>query len=300
MASSKKAIYAAIVGNLAIAISKFVAAAISGSAAMLSEGIHSLVDTGNGGLLLVGIRKSRRPPDEEHPFGYGKELYFYTLMVAVLIFGLGGAVSIYEGIRHIRHPAEPGDPTTSYVVLGLAIVFEAVVWWIAWKEFQAARGDDSVWGFIRGTKDPTLFVVLFEDSAALAGLFTALVGLWLSRLLEMPILDGTASVLIGLLLCLVSSFLLYESKGLLLGEALHPSIQRTIRELVRKIPGVGRVGRILSMHMGPDHVILNLEVSFAELDTREIEGTVDAIEEEIRSEYPEVKQIFIEPETRLE
>lgn len=298
MASSKKAIYAAIAGNFAIAVTKFVAAGISGSSAMLSEGIHSLVDTGNGGLLLVGIRKGKRAPDRRHPFGYGKELYFYTLMVAVLIFGLGGGVSIYEGVRHVLHPAQLGDPTLSYAVLALAIVFEGVVWWIAFKEFREAKGDRTSWDFIRGTKDPTLFAVLLEDSAALAGLLAALTGLSLAHALEMPVLDGVAAIVIGVILCAVASLLLYESKGLLLGEALHPQVQKGIREVCGSVDGVDRVGRILSMHMGPDHVVLNLEVAFRDrLSTHEVERTTDRLEVAVRRDYPEVRQIFVEAET---
>jgi len=300
MASSKKAIYAAIVGNLAISISKFVGAAISGSAAMLSEGIHSLVDTGNGGLLLLGLKRGSRPPDAKHPFGYGKEVYFYTLMVAVLIFGLGGGVSIYEGIRHILHPAEPGDPTVSYIVLLLAIVFEAVVWWIAWKEFKSAKGTSSSWDFIRGTKDPTLFAVLFEDTAALAGLVVALGGLYFSRALEMPVLDGAASVTIGVILCVVASVLLYESKGLLVGEPLHPAIEGQISDLTIGVDGIDNVGKMMSMHVGPDRVLLSLEVSMADLETDEVERVIERVESRIRQEFPEVRQIFVEPRRDVE
>lgn len=295
MASTKKAIYAAIVGNMAIAISKFVGAAISGSAAMLSEGIHSLVDTGNGGLLLLGLKRGSRPPDAKHPFGYGKEVYFYTLMVAVLIFGLGGGVSIYEGIRHILHPAEPGDPTVSYIVLVLAIVFEAVVWWIAWKQFKLAKGKRSSWEFIRGTKDPTLFAVLFEDTAALAGLVVALGGLYFSRALEMPVLDGTASVVIGVILCVVASVLLYESKGLLVGEPLHPMVEGQIRELATGVDGLDHVGDVMSMHVGPNRVLLSLEVAMADLGTEDVERAIERVEARIRREFPEVRQIFVEP-----
>lgn len=295
MASTKKAIYAAIVGNMAIAISKFVGAGISGSAAMLSEGIHSLVDTGNGGLLLLGLKRGSRPPDVKHPFGYGKEVYFYTLMVAVLIFGLGGGVSIYEGIRHILHPAEPGDPTVSYIVLVLAIVFEAVVWWIAWKQFKLAKGKRSSWEFIRGTKDPTLFAVLFEDTAALAGLVVALGGLYFSRALEMPVLDGTASVVIGVILCIVASVLLYESKGLLVGEPLHPKVEGQIRELATGVDGLEHVGDVMSMHVGPNRVLLSLEVAMADLGTEDVERAIERVEARIRREFPEVRQIFVEP-----
>lgn len=297
MASSKRAIYAAIAGNFAIAVTKFIAAAVSGSSAMVSEGIHSLVDTGNGGLLLLGIHKSRRPPDAKHPFGYGKELYFYTLMVAVLIFGVGGGVSIYEGIRHVLHPAELGDPTLSYAVLGLAIVFEGIVWWIAWKDFRTAKGEQSTWAFIRGTKDPTLFAVLLEDTAALSGLVVALGGVGLSHALDMPVLDGAAAILIGVLLCAVASLLLYESKGLLLGEALHPAVRDEIRRLAAGVEGVERVGRVLSMHMGPDHVVLNLEVEFVGgLSVDGVERTVDRLERAVKEVHPEVRQIFVEAE----
>lgn len=295
MASSKKAIYAAIVGNAAIAVTKFIGAAISGSSAMLSEGIHSLVDTGNGALLLVGIKKAKRAPDKRHPFGYGKELYFYTLMVAVLIFGIGGGVSIYEGIKHVLHPGELGDPTVSYWVLAFAIVFESVVWWIAWKEFKSAKGDLTSWAFIRGTKDPTIFAVLLEDTAALAGLIVALLGVSLSHAFDMPVLDGAAAVLIGVILCLVASLLLYESKGLLVGEALHPDVQGSIGETALTVSQVVGVKRILSMHMGPDHVVLNLDVVVeSNLSVAQVEDTIGRLETTIKDDYPEVKQIFVE------
>ncbi|HMB92692.1 MAG TPA: cation diffusion facilitator family transporter [Rhodothermales bacterium] len=304
MASSKKAIYAAIVGNFAIAVTKFIAAGISGSSAMLSEGIHSLVDTGNGGLLLLGLRKSKRPADDRHPFGYGKEVYFYVLMVAVLIFGLGGGISIYEGIKHIQealdpsHALELGDPTMSYIVLLLAIVFEGIVWFIAWREFKKAKGTYGTWSFIRRTKDPTLFAVLFEDSAALAGLLVALLGLWLSRTLDMPVLDGTASVVIGLILCVTAGVLLYESKGLLIGEGADPQLMQAVRRLVANDPAIEQVVRGLTLHMGPERVVVNLEVKFnPTLDAHEIETAIDRLERGLRAEYAMVKYIFVEAES---
>ena len=298
MASSKKAIYAAIVGNFAIAVTKFIAAGISGSSAMLSEGIHSLVDTGNGGLLLFGLHRSRRPADDRHPFGYGKEVYFWTLMVAVLIFGLGGGISLYEGIEHMRHPEPIGDPTLSYIVLALAIVFEAIVWTIAWREFNRLRGDIPSWQFIRSTKDPTLFAVLFEDTAALLGLVVALVGIFLARQLEMPILDGAASVVIGVILCVTASLLLYESKGLLVGEGADPQVMADVRRLTEGDAAIQEVVRGLTLHMGPEEIVLNLEVKFdPDLDAEAVEQAVDRLERGVREEHAEVKYIFVEAES---
>lgn len=216
---SKIAIYAAIGGNLAIAMMKFTAAGLSGSSAMLSEGVHSLVDTGNGGLLLFGIHKSKQPPDATHPFGYGKELYFWALIVAVLIFGVGGGISIYEGILHLIHPAPLEDPAWSYVVLGLATVFEAFVFIVAFRAFQDIKGEEqNIWQAIKTSKDPTTFTVLFEDAAALLGLIVAFVGIFLAHYFNNPYLDGVASVVIGVILATVAVLLVYESKGLLVGE----------------------------------------------------------------------------------
>src|SRR5918912_546742 len=200
---SKTAIVAAIMGNLAIAATKFVAAYFTGSSAMLSEAIHSVVDTGNGGLMLFGIRQSRKPPDFEHPFGHGRELYFWTLMVGVLVFALGGGMSAYEGITHLAHPAAVADPTWNYVVLGFAAVFEGTSWFFGWRAFSTERGRKGLFEAIHTSKDPTSFSVLLEDSASLVGLVVAFLGIFLGRQLNLPQLDGVASVLIGLLLCAV-------------------------------------------------------------------------------------------------
>jgi cation diffusion facilitator family transporter len=308
MASSKKAIYAAIAGNFAIAVTKFFGAAVSGSSAMLAEGIHSLVDTGNGGLLLLGIRRSKRPPDDSHPYGYGKSLYFYALIVAVLIFGLGGGISLYEGILHTLEPGGHGGPTgatilgvtvsgltLNTIVLGAAIVFEAGAFWTAWKEFNKARGDTPFFEAIKTSKDPTTFTVLFEDSAAMAGLVVALIGVHLASALHMPVLDGVASIVIGLILCGVAGFLVWESKQLLIGEAAHPEIQDGIRQIAHDDPDVDDVVRALTMHMGPNTLVLNMELKFREaLSAEEVEAAVNRMEKAIRQRHDAVRYIFIE------
>lgn len=297
MASSKTAIYAAIGGNFAIAVTKFFAAAVSGSAAMLAEGIHSLVDTGNGGLLLLGIRRSRRPADAEHPYGHGKELYFYTLMVAVLIFAVGGGVSIYEGVLHVLHPEPMGDATLNYIVIALGIGFEGIAWYLALKGFLQVKGERTTWEAIRTSKDPTIYAVLFEDSAALLGLVVAGIGIYLSKRLDMPMLDGAASICIGVILCTVAVVLLRLSKGLLLGSSADPETVEAIRGMVAADPAVERVGRILTMHLGPEDVLLTLDLQFRPtLSAEEVEVAVDRIEPAIREAHPYVRHIFMEAE----
>ncbi len=294
--SPKLAIYAAILGNLVIAIMKFTAAAFTGGSAMLSEGIHSLVDTGNGGLLLLGIHRSKKPADAAHPFGYGKELYFWSLIVAVLIFGVGGGISVYEGILHLLHPSPLQDPTWSYVVLGLATLFESVVFVIAWREFRALKGkDENFWQAIRSSKDPATFTVLFEDAAALLGLLVAAAGIFLAHQFNRPELDGAASVVIGLILASTAGFLVYESKGLLVGEGANPETLAAIRKLVESDPGVRRVRNPLTMHFGPETVLLTVDIQFdAKLSAAEVEVAVDRMEKGIRQRYPAIKHIYIE------
>ena len=295
-ASSKFAIYAAIGANLAIAIMKFVAAALTGSSAMVSEGIHSLVDTGNGGLLLFGIHKSKQPADATHPFGYGKELYFWSLIVAVLIFGVGGGISIYEGIAHLLHPRPLEDPFWSYLVLGFAAVFEGLVFVVAFRAFQALKGEDeSIWQAIKSSKDPTTFTVLFEDAAAMLGLIFAFVGIFLAHQFENPYLDGVASVCIGLLLAAVAVVLAYESKGLLVGEGTDPQTLEKIRKLAEADPGVKKMLMPLTMHFGPDTVLLTVDIEFHErLSATEVEEAVDRLDKSIRTQYPNIKHIYIQ------
>ncbi len=295
-AESKTAIFAAIGGNLAIAIMKFAAAAFTGSSAMLSEGIHSLVDTGNGGLLLLGIHKSKQPADATHPFGYGKELYFWSLIVAVLIFGVGGGISIYEGITHLIHPSPLEDPFWSYVVLGLAVVFEGIVFVIAFRAFQALKGEDeNIWQAIKSSKDPTTFTVLFEDAAALLGLIVAFAGIFLAHYFNNPYLDGAASILIGVILASVAVLLAYESKGLLIGEGADPETLANIRKLAEAAAGVEKVINPLTMYFGPRTILLTVDIEFdKKLSAMEVEEAVDRLEKNIRSQYPDIKHIYIE------
>lgn len=291
---SKTAIFAAIIGNLAIAATKLIAAYFTGSSAMLSEGIHSIVDTGNGGLLLLGLRQSKKPPDDNHPFGHGKELYFWSLIVAILIFALGGGMSVYEGVTHLRHP-HMSDPTWNYVVLGFAIVFESISCYFAFKAFRTELGDQRVMQSIRSSKDPTTFTVLFEDTAAMLGLVVAFIGIFLGHQLNNPYLDGAASIMIGLILFGVASFLAYESKGLLIGEGVSPGTLASVRAIVQQDEAVDEVKKSLTMHFGPSDVLLALEVRFKRhLRTTQIAEAINRLEAVIRAKHPEIKYIFIE------
>ena len=298
---AKHVIYAALIGNAAIAVSKFAASAITGSSAMLSEAIHSVVDTGNQVLLLVGVRRSGRSPDEEHPFGYGLQLYFWAFVVAIIIFGLGGGFSIYEGIQKIRHPHELESVWINYVVLGLGIVIEGAVWRVAFREFRKTKGRQSWIRAVRTSKDPMVFTVLFEDSAAMLGLVTAMVGIFLSDTLDMPVLDGVASVIIGLILVVTASFLAYECQGLLTGEAVRPKTRDNLKAIAAAAPGVRCVNELLTMHFGPQDVLVAISVDFVDdISSRDVEATVTAIERQMKAAHPEVKRIFIEAQSFAE
>lgn len=287
--------YGAIVANLAIAVTKFVVAGMSGSSAMMSEAIHSLVDAGNGGLLLVGMSRSQRPASPEHPFGHGKELYFWSLIVGVLIFGLGGGVSFYEGVLHMRSPAELHDPFWNYVVLGVSFVFESISFALAWREFSHQRGKVAFWKALRESKDPATYTVLAEDAAALTGLLIAAAGVYASHALQRPELDGAASVLIGLLLCGVAVLLIRESRGLLVGEGVRPETAEAIREIALAEPEVTQVGPILSMYVGAEDVLVTLDVVFTPATSSEAAAhAVQRIEREVHARYAKIKRIYIE------
>jgi len=295
---SKKVIFAALAGNTLIAITKFAAAMYTGSSAMLSEGIHSLVDTGNQGLLLYGMKKSVAPADSDHPFGHGKELYFWAFVVAILIFALGAGISIYEGIHKVMHPEPVSNPIVNYLVLGAAMIFEGGAWFVAYKEFNKTRGQIGLLTAIHRSKDPTVFTVLFEDTAAMAGLVVALVGIGCAQAFQMPVLDGVASIGIGCILAATAILLAIETKGLLIGEAAKPAVVQGIRDLVAKEPGVLRVNELLTMHFSPKDVLLNLSLDFEDdVSSQEVERLVSSLENRIVAAFPSITRVFIEAQS---
>jgi cation diffusion facilitator family transporter len=292
---SPVAIYGAIAANLSIAVTKFIVAGISGSSAMLSEAIHSTVDTGNELLLLVGLARARRPADEEHPFGYGKELYFWSLIVAVLIFGVGGGISVYEGVLHMLNPEPLRDPHWNYIVLGCAALFEGISFGIALRQFLREKGETRFWTALHATKNPTIVTVLAEDAAALGGLLFAAMGVYASHRLDMPVLDGAASVAIGVLLAGVATLLIYESRSLLVGEGADKDMVVAIRQIAHDDVAVERAARPLTMHLGPDEVLVTLDVRFKTgVSSHDIALAVERIERRIREEFSVVKRIYIE------
>jgi cation diffusion facilitator family transporter len=292
---SKKVIIAALAGNSLIAITKFAASTYTGSSAMLSEAVHSLVDTGNQGLLLYGLKSARKPADKYHPFGYGMEEYFWAFVVAILIFGLGAGISFYEGLQRVMQPHEISDPTINYIVLVLAMIFESVAWWIAFKEFQKTKGRRGWMAEIRHSKDPAKFTVLFEDTAAMLGLIVALSGIWAAQHFNMPVFDGVAAIVIGVILAVTAALLAFECKGLLIGEAASPAVVRSIRNAVSSQDGVIAVNEVLTMHLGPEDILANLSLDFADdLSAEQVEATISKLELAIKAEHPQVKRIFIE------
>jgi cation diffusion facilitator family transporter len=298
--ASRKVIYAALAGNLMIALTKFIAAWWTGSSAMLSEGVHSVVDTSNQLLLLYGIHRAARPPDDEHPLGYGRELYFWSFIVALLIFSLGAGVSFYEGIVHILAPVEITDPHVNYIVLGISFVFEGMTFVIALKEFNKLRGPLGYIEAVQASKDPPSFLVLFEDSAALIGILIAFAGTGAAHALALPVLDGVASIGIGVVLATTAAFLARESKGLLIGEGARGRTMRSIRQIAAAEPGVEHVNDLVTTHLSPQQVVAALSLEFKdELTTPQIENAVASIERRICQQNPEVFTVFIKPQSSV-
>jgi cation diffusion facilitator family transporter len=294
---SNIAIYGAIGANLLIAISKFFASFFTGSSAMLAEGIHSLVDTGNGLLLLLGIKRSKQKPDRMHPFGYGKEVYFWSFVVSILIFALGGGFAIYEGVHALQDPHVIEDPTWNYWVLGAAIIFEGTALYLALKTFNKSRAHKSK-NLIRNiikSKDAATFAVIIEDTAAVIGLTVALIGVYLSQVLENPYLDGAASVVIGVILLSVATFLAKESKGLLLGESAHDEVIAEVDEIICANEYVIASGLPQTMHFGPDKILLIVEIDLKDnLQLLQAEKIVEQLREEIMTKKPKIKEVYIQ------
>jgi cation diffusion facilitator family transporter len=293
--NSKIAIYGALAANLCIAAVKFIAASVTGSSAMISEGIHSTVDSGNSLLLLLGMKRSQRPPDRGHPFGHGKEIYFWSLIVAILVFSLGGGMSVYEGITHMQHPEELKDPFWNYIVLFASMGFEGASLIYAIKEFNKSRGKLGFWRELSMSKDPSLFAVIYEESAAIAGLTIALAGVFLGHYFNNPLYDALASMLIGVVLIVVAINMVKESRGLLVGESADWGIVEGIYDLVNKEPRVKTLYFPLTMHLAPNEILLALDVEFDKMMTvNELFSTVKNLEEQIKKAYPDVKKIYIE------
>jgi cation diffusion facilitator family transporter len=289
-------IYAALTGNLLVAVTKFTAAAWTGSSAMLSEGVHSLVDTANQGLMLYGIHRAAMPPDDMHPLGYGRELYFWCFIVALLIFSLGAGVSAYEGVTHILRPVAIQSPSINYVVLALSFCFEGVTWWIAVREFQKQRGSLTYLEAATRSRDPTTYLVLFEDSAALLGILIAFIGTLCAEIFGMPELDGLASIGIGLVLAATALFLARESKSLLIGEPVREAKQRSLLQIARATPGISSVSRLITVHLAPRQIVAAFDVDFVDdLKASEIEATTRYLEREISIVHPEIIALFVTP-----
>jgi len=293
---SKKAVYAALLGNVLVAITKFAAALLSGSSSMMSEAAHSLVDTGNQALLLYGYRRAERQPDASHPLGYGRELYFWSFMVAVLLFTAGAGVSFYQGIVHIRSARPIEYVTVTYIVLAVSFFFEASSWWVAFGIFRQRKGGRSYWRAVRESKDPPAFMVLFEDSAALIGIAIAAGGIFLADRTGIPEFDGVASLLIGVVLATAALLVARESKGLLIGERASDRIVNSIAELARSEPGVEGASGIFTVHLAPAQIVAALGLEFRdELTTPQIERAVVSLEKRVREKHPEVVALFVKP-----
>ena len=298
---SFKVILAALIGNGLISIAKFGGALYTGSSAMFSEGVHSLVDTSNQGLLLYGMKRSKKPADARHPFGYGGEIYFWAFVVAVLIFAGGAGFSIYEGIHKLQHPEPITNVFVNYIILGLALVFEGVAWYVAYKEFNKGRGEVGYVTAIRASKDPRIFTVLLEDTGAMLGLLIALAGIAIADYTGLTWVDGATSITIGVILAGIAVVLCIECKGLLIGESAAPEIVENIKASLGDISEVATVNEVLTVHFGPEDILVNISLDFKSgLSTGSIETTVTEVEKRLKAAEPHIKRVFIEVQDKVE
>ena len=297
-ASSLKVIYAALTGNCLIAITKFIAAIMTGSPAMVSEAIHSVVDTGNQFLMLYGLRRSKMPADREFPFGHGKEIYFWSFIVAILLFAGGAGLSIFKGIDHLITPTDVKSSCVNYGVIGLATIFEGTSWYIALREFSKLKGK---WGYFQAvhrSKDPSVYIVLLEDSAAIIGLLVAFLGIFLSQVTGSPYFDSSAAIIVGMILGGTAILLASETKSLLIGESANQEVIQGIREIAYSCKEIKQVNEVLTMHMGPDFILVNVSVDFVDpILATEVEVTVAGLDRAIKKAYPQVQRVFVEIET---
>jgi cation diffusion facilitator family transporter len=299
--TSTRTLVIALLANLGIAASKFAAAAITGSSAMLTEGVHSVVDCINQLLLMWGRHAAKRPPDKLHPFGYGRELYFWSFVVAVMVFALGAGVSIYEGILHIRNPEPAVSPIIAYAVLFIAFLLEGWSTVEAFGDFRRSKGQLSWFQAIRRSKDPPGFIILLENGAAMAGIIAAAAGLALSQVTRDPFYDGAASVVIGLILAGTSCLLAYESKALLIGEAADPEMVSALHDMVAGKKGVTAVGQVLTVHAAPDQITAMLSVDFDDdISARDVENLVWGIELEAAKRFPTVRRLYLRPRSPVD
>ena len=296
--ASDTVVYAALAGNILVALTKAVAAFFTGSSAMLSEAVHSAVDSINEILLLYGGWRSRRPPDAAHPFGFGRELYFWSFVVSLLIFALGAGVSLYQGIHHLMAPDPIRNPWVSYVVLSLSLLFEGGSWWVALRSLRAAKGDASYLQAIHRSKDPPQFMIVLEDGAAIAGILIALAGTWASVAFHEPRFDGIASILIAIVLAVIATVLARESMELLIGERADPAMQKAVTEMARAMDGIVDVNGVLTSQMSPQQVVVAMSVEFDDgLALVDVERIVSDLESQARAAYPEIMSLFIKPQT---
>ena len=296
--SSTQVIYAALVGNLLVAFTKAGAAAWTGSSSMLSEAVHSFVDIGNQILLLYGMRRAKLRADPDHPIGYGRELYFWSFIVALLVFALGAVVSIYHGVLHVKNPEPIHDAVVNYVVLALAFVFEAASWWVAFKHFKTIKGSLGYYAAFRASKDPPSFVGLFEDSAALIGIVIAAFGTFAATTLNMPALDGVASILIGVILAGTAGLLARESKSLLIGERADRKLSDSLLRIAEAASPTCKANGVLTVQLAPDQILAALSLEFDDaLRVPEVEAAVMEIERQIKVAHPDVVSLFIKPQT---
>jgi cation diffusion facilitator family transporter len=296
---SNRAVYAALIGNVLVAVTKTIAGAWTGSASMQSEAVHSFVDTGNELLLLYGIRRAAQPADPDHPLGYGRELYFWSFLVALLIFALGAGVSIYQGVAHVRNPEPIRQPWISYVVLGLSFLFEGGSWIVSWRQFRKAKGTQDIYTAFRRSKDPPSFMVLFEDTAALVGIAIAALATVFATVFALPKADGVGSILIGIVLAITAMLLARESKSLLVGEQADRKLNEAITRAAASEPDIERVNGVMTAQLAPDQILVALSVEFPDtLTTREIERQVLDVERKLRATNPEIVAVFVKPQTK--